>query len=239
MAPQRREWNRLLAKADPTIKTLHHALPFAETAQCFIGAAREKPEIARIAGNRRFTVRVHQMVECAPRRILHRTLAFVGSDAIDDLISLVEPAMDERIDHGKGMLEIRVHHHNRIGLHQIETGSQRDLFAEIAAEPDHPHSGAARTLGKRRLQAIHAIIAAAVVDENRIDGNGPFSRRGFRVGIERIDHRFEIQRFVVKRNDKRDRLAVAAAWQGDRMRHFAVLHVPHKRRPSRHAPRAV
>ena len=96
---------------------------------------------------------------------------------VDDVVAVIEPMADERLDQRRRMLAVAVHEQDRAEAGMIEAGEQRRLLAEIARERDDLDI---ERIGGEFARGGERRVAAAVVD---IDDLGrQAARRGERAG---------------------------------------------------------
>ena len=110
-----------------------------------------------------------------PRRqaARHQGVLALAPPAGDDVVAFVELGEQHR-DVGRIVLQIGVERHDDVAARGVEAGGHRRRLAEVAREADDAQLRAA---GGGRAQKLGRLVAAAVVDEQDLDGvAGRFER---------------------------------------------------------------
>ena len=91
-----------------------------------------------------------------------RFVLAVRLGGIDDVVAIIEPARDQRLDQARRMLAVAVHEQHGAEAGMIEAGEQGRLLAEIARQRDDLD---VERIGRQSELAIVAgRVAAAVID---------------------------------------------------------------------------
>src|SRR5215510_7530419 len=122
-----------LAKTNPARKALEEAIALRHLAQRGSRARRQQAEIAGVFWNFVTCAPVQERIERAYAQPPEPGFVLAMSfGRVDDVIPVIEPARDERIDQVRRMLSIAVHEQHRSRPGVIKAGKQRGLLAEIS-----------------------------------------------------------------------------------------------------------
>ena len=86
---------------------------------------------------------------------------------IDDVIAVIEPMVDQRLNQRRRVLAIAVHEQHGAAAGVIEAGKQRRLLAEIARQRDELH---VEVRGRQLVDDRKRVVATAVVDIDHLAG---------------------------------------------------------------------
>ena len=129
-----------LPEADPARQPLEEAVALRQLAQRRRRARRQQAEIAGILRDLLPRAPVDQAVEHLHAEPAQPRLALaVRLGGVDDVVAVIEPMADQRVDQRRRMLAVAVHEQHRAEAGVVEAGQQRRLLAEIARQRDHLH----------------------------------------------------------------------------------------------------
>ena len=120
---------------------------------------------------------------------------------VDDVVAVIEPVADQRLDQRRRMLAVAVHEQHGAEAGMVEAGEQRGLLAEIARQRDHLD---VERVGRQRARDRQRVVAAAVVDIDDLGREPPaFLAAGRRSSAMRACKRGKPGGLVEDRDDDR------------------------------------
>ena len=129
-----------LLEADPARQAFEEAVALRQAAQRLGRARRQQAEVAGVLGDFLPGAPVDQVVERLHAGAAQQRLAAaMRLRGVDDVIAVIEPMADQRLDQIGRMLAVAVHEQRRAEPRVIEAGQQRRFLAEVARQRQHLH----------------------------------------------------------------------------------------------------
>src|SRR3984957_21153111 len=121
-----------LAETDPARQTLEEPVALGQLLEGGGGARGEQAEIARVLRNLLPRSPIDQQIEGFDRKAEKpRLVLAIGLCGEDDIVALIEPMADQRLDQGRRMLAVAVHEQDGAETGMIEAGRERRFLAEV------------------------------------------------------------------------------------------------------------
>ena len=151
-----------LAEADPARQAFEEAVALRHLAQRRGRARRQQAEVAGVFRDLLALAPVDQRVEPVHANAAQARLVLaMRLGGVDDVVAVIEPVRDQRLDQAGRMLAVAVDEQHGAEPGVIEAGEQGRLLAEIARQRDDLD---VERPGRQRAGDAAGCVAAAVVD---------------------------------------------------------------------------
>src|SRR6266404_4857232 len=157
--------DRRLLEPEPGHHAADETVRLAQLAQHVDHAAAHQAEVARVERHLDGDHRGEQPVEPLGGEELEARLPGAGAPAAIHDLEAFAPAGDHLQHHLGRILQVRVHHHDRLAVRVIEAGGDRGLVAEVPRDGEDAVSRLARG---ERAQQLERVVLRSVVDEDHL-----------------------------------------------------------------------